>query len=93
MIGTSTPIQDAMRRKLTEAFTPVRLEIVDESHKHKGHSGWREGGETHFRIVMQSHALDGLSRLERSRAVHKVLAQELEDRVHALALDLSAGSA
>jgi BolA family transcriptional regulator, general stress-responsive regulator len=92
MIETSTPIRDAMRRKLTEAFSPVHLDIVDESEKHRGHGGWREGGETHFRVVMRSPALDGLSRVERSRAVHKVLAQELSDRVHALALDLSGTS-
>lgn len=93
MIETSTPVQDAMRRKLTDAFSPDHLEIIDESDKHRGHGGWREEGETHFRVVMRAAALDGMSRVARSRAVHKVLAAELEDRVHALALELSGRAA
>jgi BolA protein len=79
-----------IHRKLNEAFAPTRLEVVDESEAHRGHGGWREGGETHFRVVMRAPALAGLSRVARSRAVHKVLAEELAGRVHALALDLGA---
>ena len=78
----------ALRAKLTAAFAPHVLEVVDESEQHRGHAGWREGGGTHFRVVMRAAALDGLSRVERSRAVHRVLRDELAGRVHALALDL-----
>jgi BolA protein len=78
----------ALRAKLTAAFAPDLLEVVDESEQHRGHAGWREGGGTHFRVVMRASALDGLSRVERSRAVHRVLADELAGGVHALALDL-----
>jgi BolA protein len=78
-----------MARKLTEAFAPARLEVIDESESHRGHSGWRDGGETHFRIVMRAAAFADLSRVERSRAVHAALADELAGRVHALALDLA----
>lgn len=81
-------ITERMRAKLEAAFQPVELEIVDESERHKGHGGYREGGETHFRVRMVSAAFEGLNRVERSRAVHKALAAELEERVHALALDL-----
>jgi BolA family transcriptional regulator, general stress-responsive regulator len=77
-----------IRAKLTEAFAPEHLEVIDESEGHRGHGGWREGGETHFRVVMRAARLDGQSRVERSRAVHLVLAEELGARVHALALDL-----
>ena len=63
--------------------------MIDESEQHRGHGGWREGGETHFRVVMRAESLGGLSRVERSRAVHKVLAPELAGGVHALALDLA----
>jgi BolA protein len=80
-----------MARKLTEAFAPARLEVIDESESHRGHSGWRDGGETHFRIVMRASAFADLSRVERSRAVHAALADELAGRVHALALDLAPG--
>jgi Stress-induced morphogen (activity unknown) len=79
---------ERMRAKLTEAFAPTEIEIVDESDRHKGHGGWREGGETHFRVRMTAPAFDGMSRVERSRAVHKAVAAELEERVHALALEL-----
>jgi BolA family transcriptional regulator, general stress-responsive regulator len=79
---------ETIRVKLDAAFAPSRLEVVDESEKHRGHSGWREGGETHFRVTMRAGAFDAMSRVERSRAVHRVLAEELQERVHALALDL-----
>jgi BolA protein len=82
-------LAEIMERKLTEAFAPDRLEVIDESESHRGHSGWREGGETHFRIVMRAGAFANLSRVERSRAVHAALADELAGRVHALALDLA----
>jgi BolA protein len=79
---------DILHARLLEAFQPERLEVVDESESHRGHAGWREGGETHFRVVMRASSLDGLSRVERSRAVHTVVAAELAAGVHALALDL-----
>jgi BolA protein len=89
MSETSGDVTETLRGKLTEAFHPTHLEVIDESEQHRGHDGWREGGETHFRVVMRAPGLAGLSRVERSRAVHKVLEAELAGRVHALALDLS----
>lgn len=82
-------VYGTLERKLTEAFAPEYLEIVDESEQHRGHGGWREGGETHFRVVMRAAALNDLSRVQRSRSVHKVLEQELREKVHALSLELS----
>lgn len=79
-----------MREKLETAFAPEALEIVDESEQHRGHGGWREGGETHFRVRMTAEAFAGMNRVARSRAVHKALAEELAGPVHALALELSA---
>jgi BolA protein len=81
-------VAETMRKKLETAFAPVALEVIDESEKHRGHGGWREGGETHFHVRLVSAAFEGESRVARSRAVHKALAAELADRVHALALDL-----
>ena len=75
--------------KLQETFSPEFLEVIDESDLHAGHSGARPGGETHFRVKMQSKSFDGLSRIDRQRSVHKVLKLELEERVHALSLELS----
>ena len=68
---------------------PTALEVIDESEQHRGHGGWREGGGTHFKVVMRAAALNGLTRIERSRAVHAALADDLAGGVHALALELS----
>lgn len=76
--------------KLTEAFSPQSLDVIDESEQHRGHGGWREGGETHFRVRMVAEAFDGQSRLARQRAVNACLAEELVEHVHALAMELSA---
>jgi BolA protein len=81
-----TSMAARMERKLTEAFAPTRLTIVDDSHKHAGHSGWREGGETHFRVEIVSAAFAGQSRVARQRAVYAAVAEELGERVHALQL-------
>ena len=72
--------------KLRETFQPERLDVVDESHQHHGHAGWREGGETHYRVHMVAASLAGKSRVERQRAVNRCLAEELAGGVHALAL-------
>jgi BolA protein len=85
-------VADTIRKKLTEAFEPASLEVLDESDSHRGHGGWREGGETHFRVRMTAAAFDGQSRVARHRAVNRALEAELAGRVHALALELK-GSA
>lgn len=72
--------------KLEAALRPTRLVVTDESHLHAGHAGWREGGETHFRVEIVSEAFAGKSRIERHRMVNAVLAEELRDGVHALAI-------
>ncbi len=85
-------IADRMRAKLTEALAPEALTIEDQSENHRGHGGWREGGETHFHVSIRSAAFDGLSRVARQRMVYRIVAEEMAERVHALSLDLS-GSA
>ena len=82
----SGPVQAAIRRKLTEALSPSRLDIVDDSGRHAGHVGARPEGETHFVVEIVSAQFAGLSRVARQRLVHRVLEDELQDRVHALAL-------
>ena len=80
---------ETIRAKLAAAFAPARLEVHDESERHRGHAGWREGGETHFRVVLASPAFAGMTRVQRSRAVHAALREELAGPVHALAMELS----
>ena len=72
--------------KLRTAFTPQRLAIEDESSRHRGHSGWREGGESHFRVEIVSAAFEGKSRVARQRLVYAALKDELDAGLHALAL-------
>ncbi len=81
-----------IRQKVTDAFQPTLLEIVDDSARHAGHAGAHAdgGGETHFNVVIESAAFAGRSRVERQRAVYAVLSEELKERVHALSLKLSA---
>lgn len=81
-------VADLITEKLKAAFNPAMLEVIDESHHHQGHSGWREGGESHFRVRMTAAAFADMNRVARSRAVHKALADELAGPVHALALEL-----
>ncbi|MBV8495055.1 MAG: BolA family transcriptional regulator [Alphaproteobacteria bacterium] len=79
-------VAETMRRKLTERFAPVQLEIIDESHRHAGHAGARPEGETHFAVTITSAAFAGLNRVGRQRLVYDALSQELAERVHALSL-------
>jgi BolA protein len=83
-------VSDIITKKLTGAFAPASLRVVDESHQHEGHSGHRPGGETHFRVYIVSDAFQGKSRIERHRLINAALAQELSGRVHALAIHANA---
>ena len=83
-------MQERLQDKLTKAFSPDQLEVIDESEQHRGHGGWREGGETHFRVRMVSSEFAGQGRVARQRAVNKCLAEELATTVHALAMELRA---
>ena len=83
-------VRDLIAGKLTAAFAPERLEVLDESHQHVGHAGHRPGGETHFRVYILSDSFRGKSRLERHRMVNEALSGELAGGVHALAIHASA---
>jgi BolA protein len=82
--------RDVITEKLTNAFAPQSLRVVDESHRHEGHAGHRPGGETHFRVHIVSEAFRGKSRIERHRMVNETLVRELQGGVHALAIHASA---
>jgi BolA protein len=79
-------VAESLERKLTLAFTPSRLEVVDDSHRHAGHAGARPGGETHFNVVIEAAVFEGLSRLERQRRINAALADDLAGPVHALSV-------
>ena len=77
-------------RALEQSFRPIALTVADESHQHAGHAGWREGGETHFRLDIVSEAFQGKSRVERHRMVNAALAPAFENGLHALAIQARA---
>lgn len=79
---------DTIHARLTEKFSPLHLEVIDESASHHGHAGWREGGETHFRVRIATRNFDGMSRVAQHRAVMEALDAELKSSVHALAIEV-----
>ena len=84
-------IKEAIEAKLKGEFSPDRLEVINESHRHAGHQPQFDGeGETHFRVRIVSNAFSGMSRIDRHRAVNQILADELAAGVHALAIEPAA---
>ena len=81
---------DRLRAVLTDALRPTVLEVVDDSARHAGHAGAREGGETHYSVLVVSDRFAGMSRVARSREVHNVLQPEFDTGLHALGLTLKA---
>ncbi len=79
-------VAEVIRRKLEAALSPERLEIVDDSARHAGHAGAREGGESHFSIAIVSSTFMGKSKIARHRVIHGLLAEELAGPVHALSV-------
>jgi BolA protein len=86
----SVRVADTITDKLTEAFSPQSLKVVDESHQHEGHAGHREGGQTNFRVYIVSDAFKGKTRIERHRMINAALSGELAAGVHALAIHAAA---
>ncbi len=81
-------VRDTIVAKLSQKFAPTHLEVIDESDRHRGHAGWREGGETHFRVRIAAPELAGQARVAQHRAIMEVLAAVLAGRVHALTIEV-----
>ncbi|EFN56446.1 hypothetical protein CHLNCDRAFT_48758 [Chlorella variabilis] len=88
--ASATPVADSIQRKLREELQPLRLEVVDNSHQHAGHGGYRGSatysGETHFNVEVVSARFEGLTSIKRHRLVYQILDDELRSPVHALSL-------
>lgn len=80
--------KDTITAKLTKAFEPESLNVIDESEQHRGHGGWREGGETHFRVQIAAKSFEGMNRVAQHRAINEALSEEFENGVHALAIEV-----
>jgi BolA protein len=79
-------VADIIRAKLSQGLAPIRLDIVDESHRHAGHAGARPEGESHFRVVIVAALFAEKSRVARQRLVYGLLADALKTDIHALSL-------
>lgn len=72
---------------LRAAFAPDALTVEDQSERHRGHAGWREGGETHFHLRISAAPFSGMTRVARQRAVHAAIGGDLVARIHALSME------
>ena len=79
-----------IRNILSQAFSPLELEVIDDSARHAGHAGAAPGGQTHFNVRIVSEAFRNMSRVEQQRAVNSALAAEFESGLHALSIKVSA---
>ncbi|HEX8641119.1 MAG TPA: BolA family protein [Allosphingosinicella sp.] len=79
-----------MEKRLREALAPIRLAVINDSDRHRGHAGHDGSGESHFTVEIEAPAFAGKSRLERQRAVNAALGDLMRDRIHALAIRASA---
>jgi BolA family transcriptional regulator, general stress-responsive regulator len=84
------PVAQEISRLLTQAFSPSRLAVVNDSEKHHGHAGHDGSGESHFTVEIESADFAGVSRLERQRMVNRALGDIPGQRVHALAIKAKA---
>ena len=80
-----------MRERLQAAFAPDHLEVIDDSHKHVGHAGARDG-RGHFSVEIRSDAFVGLTSLARHRAVYAALGDMMTTDIHALSIQATASS-
>jgi BolA protein len=68
------------------ALEPLALDLVDESERHRGHAGYREGGGTHWRLAIVSARFAGRPVVERHRMVYRALGDLMQNPIHALAI-------
>ena len=80
------PVATEMLARRNAALVPTRIELIDDSEKHRGHGGYNPSGESHFTLAIESPAFQGKSRVERQRLVYAALGQLMHDRVHALSI-------
>ena len=80
------PVATEMLKRLNSALAPTRVELTDDSEKHRGHGGYNPAGESHFSLNIESPAFIGKSRVEKQRMVYAALGDLMKERVHALSI-------
>jgi len=76
---------ERLRAALEATLHPTLLDIRDDSARHEGHAGAREGG--HFHVVIAAAAFAGHSAVERHRMVYAAAAELMGRDIHALSID------
>ncbi len=79
------PRVEQIRERLLAALAPSEIEVIDESHKHVGHAGARDG-RGHFAVRLRSSAFEGQGPLARHRAVYEALGELMQTDIHALSI-------
>jgi BolA protein len=83
-------MDDLIKKLIEENFNPVEFELVNESRKHLGHAGDDGSGQTHYKLMVVSEMFQNRSRIDRQRAVMKVLNPAFSKGLHAVSMKLSA---
>ena len=82
----TAPVAAEIEKRLRDALAPTHLEVINDSAKHRGHSGDDGSGESHFTVEIEAPLFAGMNRLQRQRAVNAALGDLMRERVHALAI-------
>ncbi len=77
---------EEIQKKLEKALEPSFIKLRDDSGKHAGHAGWREGELTHLHIVVASKKFEGISKVKRHQYIYKILAEEIDAGLHAVSM-------
>ena len=84
------PVATEMLKRLNSALAPTKVELTDDSERHRGHGGYNPAGESHFSLEIVSPAFVGKSRVERQRMIYHALGELMKERVHALSIKAAA---
>ena len=79
-------ISTSIEQKLEKEFSPIKLVIQDVSEMHKGHAGFKEGGESHFIIKIKSNYFKNMNKLQIHRSINEVLKEEWANGVHSISI-------
>ena len=85
-ITATGPVATEILGRLNSVLSPSRVELTDDSEKHRGHGGYNPAGESHFSLEIESEAFSGKSRVERQRMIYKALGELMHERIHALSI-------
>jgi len=80
--------ESTIYKKLNDFFEPEHLEVINDSHKHNGHAGSPNTGNSHFSIIIRSAQLSSINRVAGQRLIYGVLKEEMKNSIHALSIKI-----